>query len=504
MSGTPFNLKNEAIKELAIRKLEEQNKPQRDSLYEFLKYYWEKENRSSLDESWHIKLICSKLEQVYSWEIKRLIINIPPRSLKTETVSKCFPVWCLWHDPRIKFMEISYSSELAEKNSWGARDIYNSDTYLSVFPRRVPLKEDQNTKQHWETIQWGQMYASWSTGTITGIGADIIVIDDPLKPNDAGSDVVRTWVNNNYQDTIKSRLNSKSDWAIVIIMQRLHDDDLCGFLLDLKKQWIGENREELIIPAIAEKDDEYRKTGQSFFEKRFPIEILHKMKVESPVVFSTQYQQNPVNKETQEFHEEWFRYYNDEQKPKMWRIFTACDPAFSKKDSADSTSIITWMFVGMDMYILEYSHWKYNPAELIDKLIYHKNKWNPEKIGIESVAAQMMIWFNLKAELQRRWQYADIEEIRQSWDKELKIRKLVPLYRNGHIYHKIGMDELEFELKRFPKGKHDDIIDAEQMLYSMYELIPNNKAYREDITIKYNENGSPILIWYGDDDDYIR
>ena len=110
-------LEQEVLKELAMRKIEEMTKPQRESLYEFLKYYWEKEKKSPLDESWHIKLICEKLEKVYTGEIKRLIINVPPRSLKTETVSIAFPAWCLGQDPWIKFMEISYSAQLAEKNS---------------------------------------------------------------------------------------------------------------------------------------------------------------------------------------------------------------------------------------------------------------------------------------------------------------------------------------------------------------------------------------------------
>jgi len=493
-------LKEQALKELAIRRLEEDHKPQRESLYEYLKYYWLKEKKQVLDENWHIQLICEKLEKVYSGEIKRLIINIPPRSLKTESVSIAFPAWCLWHDPRIKFMEISYSASLAEKNSLWCRNMYLSDAYLSVFPRRVPLREDQNTKQHRETLEWWQMYAAGSGGTIIWQWCDIMLIDDPLSPEDAKSDVIRTGVNNNYEETLKSRLNSKTDGAIVVIMQRLHDDDLTGYLLEKKRLWTWEDWEELIIPAIAEQEDEYRKVGDSFFQKRFPIEILHQMKTSTPVVFSTQYQQNPVNKDTQEFHEEWFRYYKDDQLPK-WRIFTACDPAFSKKDTADNTSIMTALFSGMDMYILEYTFWHFNPAELIDKLIYHNNKRHPEKIGIEAFQAQQMIWFNLKAELQRRWQYANIEEIRQTGDKELKLRKLIPLYRNGHIYHKTQMDELEFELKRFPRGRHDDIIDSEQMLYSMYEIMPNNKAYIENITIQYDDMGRPIMVGYGEEDD---
>jgi predicted phage terminase large subunit-like protein len=489
------NPQKEAIIELAKRKLEQEHTPQRESLYEFLKYYWLKERKQALDENRHIKLICEKLEKVYSWEIKRLIINIPPRSLKTETVSIAFPAWVLWHDPRTKFMEISYSAGLSETNSLWCRNMYLSDTYLSVFPRRIPLNESQNTKQHRETIEWWQYYAAWSTGTIIGKWCDIMIIDDPISPDEAKSDVIRSWVNNNYQATLKSRLNNPQEWAIVIIMQRLHDNDLVGFLLDLESSGQWEKREKLIIPAITEKDDEYVKQWESFFETRFPKKLLEAKKKENPVIFSTQYQQEPVDKDSQEFHEERFRYYTDDTQPKNWRIFTVCDPAFSKRDSADNTSIVTGLFDWMDLYILEYTFGKYNPGELIDKLIYHKNKRNPEKIGIESIAAQTIIGFNLRAELERRWQYVDIHEIRQILDKEQKIRKLIPLYRNWHIYHKPWMDDLELELKRFPRGKHDDIIDSVQMLYSLYEIVPNSRAYKDSISIEYDANGRPMMVW---------
>ena len=96
-----------------------------------------------------------------------------------------------------------------------------------MFPRKTALKEDQNNRQHWETLEGGQYYATGSTGTITGIGADIIILDDPIKPDEAESDLIRTKVNNKFHDTIESRLNNKAEGAIIIIMQRLHDDDLC-------------------------------------------------------------------------------------------------------------------------------------------------------------------------------------------------------------------------------------------------------------------------------------
>ena len=138
-----------------------------------------------------------------------MIINIPPRSLKTEIVSKAFPVWALGNKPDIKFMDISYSSGLAEKNSGEARAMYQSQAYTMVFPKVPDLREDQNTKQHWENVEGGQYYAAGSTGTITGIGADIIIIDDPINPEEANSELLRRKTNNNFHDTIKSRLNDK-------------------------------------------------------------------------------------------------------------------------------------------------------------------------------------------------------------------------------------------------------------------------------------------------------
>jgi predicted phage terminase large subunit-like protein len=138
---------------------------------------------------------------------------------------------------------------------------------------------------------------------------------------------------------------------------------------------------------------------------------------------------------------------------------------------------MTVMVKDMELYILEYSVGRYNPAELQDKIIYHHRKRRPEKIGIEAFQAQTIIGFNLKAEMQRQGMYANIEEIRQNGDKESKLRKLIPLYRNGHIWHRNNMEELEHELLRFPRGRHDDVIDALQMAYSMYEISPNTKSF---------------------------
>lgn len=485
-------LQQKALKEKAVRELEKRYSAEQNSLHSLLKTYRKLEKKEELVDNWHIELICNKLEDVYNGKIKRLIINVPPRSLKTEIVSKMFPVWCLGKKSNIKFMAISYAAWLAEKNSWEARAIYESSTYNRIFPRTPAVREDQNTKQHRENVDWWQYYAAWSDGTITGIGCDIMIIDDPIKPTDADSDLVRTKINNNFHDTLESRLNDKRNGAIVIIMQRLHDDDLCWHLLYLQEQGRWDEWEVLSIPAIAEHDDEYRKAWESFFEARFPIDILKQIQSTNKQMFSCQYQQNPVDKDSQEFHEEWFRYYD--VSPEWWRIFTTVDPAFTKNRSSDYSCIMTGKFVDDKMYILEYTVWRLNPGELIDKIIYHIRKRNPEKIGIEAYQAQTIIWFNLNNELQKQGLYCNVEDIKQAWDKESKIRKLIPLYRNWLIFHKKEMTELENQLTRFPKSLYDDIVDAEQMLYDLYTLQPNVRAAQR-VKIEYDSFGRPTIVW---------
>ena len=487
-----------AKKELAYKRLEEIFETQRNSLYEFLLYYRETEKKQKLDWNWHIKLICDKLEDVFYGKCKRLMINVPPRSLKTEIVSRIFPARCLGKRHWIKFMWISYSSSLSQDNSGDCRAIYQSDTFRSIFPRIPALKEDQNTKQHRENTEWWQYYASGSTGTITGKWCDIMVIDDPLKPDDAMSDVVRVWVNNNFHNTLYSRLNDKVEWAIVIIMQRLHDDDLCWHLIAQEEHW--DKREKIVIKAIAEEDDDYRSKGQSFFEKRFPVELLQMIKRKSQdtdwwIVFSSQYQQEPTNKETQEFHEERYKYHWTDSIPTpAWlRIFTAVDPAFKQGQENDQTSIITWWFIENRLYILEITAGRMTADVMQDKIIYHIKKRSPEKVWIEAFQAQSMIVTFLKQELTKQRLYTTIEEITQSGDKLSKIRKLISLYRNWLIFHKYGMDELELELKRFPRWKHDDIIDSLQMLYNMYELQPNNWSKSLNIEIRYDEYWIPYI-----------
>ena len=499
-----MDLKQKAIQEKAKRELEKRYKPQRDDLVEFLVEYFKQETPKGIPKMLvddYIYIISEHLHQVIEGKITRLIINIPPWHTKTELVTKNFPVWALWNNPNMQVIATWYSTQLTQWFSLEAKEIYESNYYKKVFPRMSKLSINQNTKEHWKNTEWGSYYATGTSGTITGKRTNLFLIDDPLKPDEAESDVKRIWVNNWYENTVASRLFNPLKDAIVIIMQRTHENDLCGHLIDKMKNWSWEDYTVLSLPAIAEEDEVFntrywvftRKKWEALAPSRFPLEALQSLKKSYWAVnFNCQYQQNPISEENQEFFREWFKYYHE--LPSWGRIFTTVDPAFSKKDWADDSAITTVKFIWDKVYVLEQTAWKYNPAELEDVIIQHVKKWRPEKVWVEAFQAQTTISFSLKSRLHtEKLHYTTVEEIRQRGDKLAKIRSLVPLYRNGMIYHNQTLEKLEEQLLKFPRGRHDDCPDSLQMALYLYELMPNAISAYKVPKIIYWRNGMPII-----------
>src|ERR1700686_3683610 len=199
--------------------------------------------------NWHIQVIAAKLTEVREGKIRRLIINLPPRHLKSLLASIAFPAWCLGHDPSAQFLSVSYAQDLADKLARDCRAILMSPWYRQIFPTR--LAPHRHAVQEFITTRHGYRLATSTGGVLTGRGADIILIDDPLKPEEALSDAQRQAANDWLGHTLYSRLNDKRNSAIVIIMQRLHEDDLVGYVLALEP-W-----EVVRFPAIAEKNEEH-------------------------------------------------------------------------------------------------------------------------------------------------------------------------------------------------------------------------------------------------------
>src|SRR5215469_11850700 len=194
--------------------------------------------------------IASKLMAVRQGRIKRLIINLPPRHVKSLMASIAFPAWCLGHDPSAQILCVSYAQDLADKFARDCRGIMMSPWYQRIFATRLAAR--RLAVQEFVTTRQGYRLATSTGGVLTGRGADIILIDDPLKPEDAQSKTLRQGCNEWFLNTLYSRLNDKRTGAILLIMQRLHEDDLVGHVLGLER-W-----EVLSFPAIAEQDEEHR------------------------------------------------------------------------------------------------------------------------------------------------------------------------------------------------------------------------------------------------------
>ena len=254
----------------------------------------------------HVR-ICQALDDVIDGRIKKLIINIAPRYSKTELVVKNFISYGLAINPSAKFLHLSYSDDLANDNSEEVRDIVKSEEYRRVFPY-VDIKKTSDAKRKWYTTKGGGVYATSAGGQVTGFGAGAVdderglskaleefapsskfagalIIDDPVKPEDAISDIPREKVNQRFETTIRNRVNSRNT-PIIIIMQRLHEHDLCGYLMETEPgEWTV-----LSLPAIVYEDGKEK----ALWEFKHTLEELHRMRRVDSYVFETQYMQNPT------------------------------------------------------------------------------------------------------------------------------------------------------------------------------------------------------------------
>lgn len=261
----------------------------RNDLYFFTRYMFQQKRGYQWLQALHHALICAALMRVFRGESKRLIINIPPRYSKTEIAIVNFVAWCFGQVPDCEFIHASYSATLAVNNSSNIRSLIQHEAYREIFPN---VSLDSEAKNHWTTSQGGVFYATGAGGTITGFGAGkqragfggAILIDDPHKADEARSEVMRQNVIDWFQNTVESRKNDPQNTPIIVIMQRLHENDLAGWLLNGGN---GEEWELLCLPAIQE-------DGTALWPEKHSIEQLRQMERAAPYMFAGQYMQRPA------------------------------------------------------------------------------------------------------------------------------------------------------------------------------------------------------------------
>src|SRR3954447_7254497 len=303
-----------------------------------------------LQMNWHIYALAFALEQIRVGKIKRLIINLPPRSLKSIITSVSLPAFILGHDPTKRIIVVSYGSDLAIKLANDCRMILGAAWYRELFPAKR-ISSLKNTELEVATTRNGFRLATSVDGTLTGRGGDILIVDDPLKPIDALSDSKRERANHFFNHTLESRLDNKKTGAIIVVMQRLHPDDLTGSLLrQAPDEWTV-----LSLPAIAEQEqaiqigeDKYhvRQVGDLLHAEREPQAVLDSLRARlGPDIFSAQYLQAPIPAGGVLVKREWVqRYDHAPERQSSGDIIQSWDTACKDGGQNDYSVCSTWLY----------------------------------------------------------------------------------------------------------------------------------------------------------------
>jgi predicted phage terminase large subunit-like protein len=411
--------------------------------------------------NWHIQAITRLLNEAVAGDQKRIIINIPPRALKSQLISVAWPAWLLGMHPAARVMTASYSQKLSEKHSVDCRNLMLSDFYRALFPHTV-LASDQNQKHKFATTARGYRVATSVGGTATGEGGNFLIVDDPHNPNHIYSPSRRKTVTDWFENTWMSRLDSKMDGVIVAVMQRLHEDDLSGHLLSKPNNpW-----HVLSLPAIAEEDSVVecqgaryvRQAGDLLQPARESLAQLNQLKAEMGThSFSAQYQQTPLSAEGNMIKREWLQLCKADEIPVYEEVIQSWDTASSTKEQNDYSVCTSWGVHKAGYVLLDVYRDKLVYTDLVAKAKALCEQWNPSTILIENQSSGKSLLQELYEDT-----HLPVVPVNPKWDKLHRLMYVTPLFESRKILiaKQHWTDVLIGELLTFPHGKHDDQVDS--------------------------------------------
>lgn len=415
------------------------------------------------EPNWHHEIIAKELENIELFgdrDYKILLIDEPPRHGKSQQCSIDFPAFYLGRNPNKNIITASYSADLAQDFGGKTREKVSSEEYQYIFPETF-LKEDEKARGRWRTNSGGSYIATGVGGPITGRGANIFLIDDPIKNSEeAKSKVFREKVWDWFTSTAFTRLEPGG--VMVVFHTRWHLDDLAGRIIAHPE--LSKRTKILHFPAIAISDDKFRKIGDPLWDKRFSLKTLQEIKnTIGPYDWSSLYMGSPILSENQEFKNDWIKTITPKELSMMSvRKFLTIDTAISKKTQADFTGFCDNRVNSENFWNLRAWRAKLGAEELVDNLfsLYQSNRY--DAIGIEKTAYLDGLKPFLDSEQRRRGQFLPIVELQhKQTSKEIRIRGLIPRYASGSVFHVEGeCGALEEEMFQFPFCIHDDVIDA--------------------------------------------
>jgi len=429
--------------------------------------FYELNSQATFARSPHIEVLATRLAACRRGELRRLTVCLPPRMLKSIAVSVAYPAWLLGHDPSKQIICASYGQDLADKHARDCRTLMMSDFYQALFPRTRLSPEKQSVNDFLTTAQGFRMSTSVG-GVLTGRGADIIILDDPLKPDDALSETRRTAANDWFDNTLLSRLNSKETGIIIIVMQRVHQDDLVGHVLD------HGNWDVLSLPAIAEEDEEHlienpfgrrwfrRRAGEALQPERESLETLRSMRRNLGTYnFSAQYQQNPIPVGGAIVQTEWLRFYEPEELPSGFSLTVqSWDTANKGGELNDYTVCTTWKADFYNHYLIDVFRRRLDYPSLKRAVKEQAEKHDAQVIVIEDKASGTQLIQDLRAE-----GLCGIEpyDPGPGVDKQMRLYNVSGEFESGRVRlprSASWKDEYVREITGFPGTKHDDQVDS--------------------------------------------
>jgi len=422
-----------------------------DHFLDFVKLVW-----PEFIEGRHHRVIAKKFEQVATGELKRLIINMPPRHTKSEFASYLFPAWLIGQKPDLKIIQTTHTGELAVRFGRKMRNLVDSSEYGSVFPN-TKLRADTKAAGRWETNKGGEYYAAGVGGAITGRGADLLIIDDPHSEQDALSP---TAMENAYEwFTSGPRQRLQPGGAIILVMTRWSVKDLTGQLIKAQANDSMSDQWEVIeFPAIMPDEN-------SVWPEYWNVKELHGIKASLSVSkWNAQWMQNPTAEEGSLIKREWWKRWTQKSVPGLDYIIQSYDTAYSKKETADYSAITTWgVFspeegLAQNIILLDSLKGRWEFPELKRVAYDQFEHWKPDNIVIEAKASGLPLTYELR---QMGIPVVNYTPTRGN-DKVTRVNAVAPIVESGMVWapEKSFADELIEECAAFPFGDHDDLVDS--------------------------------------------
>jgi predicted phage terminase large subunit-like protein len=410
--------------------------------------------------NWHICALAYVLEQLRLGRLTRLVVNLPPRFLKSMISSIAFPAFVLGHDPTKRIIAISYGLELATKFAYDSRIVMSSEIYKDIFPGTRLLRSNE---AELVTTRTGYRLATSIDGTLTGRGGDIIIIDDPLKMSDAESYTKLEHVNEIYRNTIQSRLDDPENGAIIVIAQRLCPGDLCGMVLKHSGDWAV-----LKLPMIAEQDEQIQ-IGENLYHPRRVGDLLHPAYFSQRAVderrsqldekvFSAQYQQCPHQPMGSIIKRDTIRRYDYlPVRTKSHCVIQSWDTAIKADADSDYSACVTVLVDEGTYYVVDVLRDRVLYPQLKAHAISQADKHKAEFILIEEAALGRTLAKDLKA--------AGLLTVgvTPDGDKLTRVSTQLEKFANRQVFlprQAPWLADFENELLAFPNGRHDDQVDA--------------------------------------------